>query len=166
MNLNELKAARVRHGFTGKESADALGLTVDGYFKKEYGAASISLNNAYKLTRLYGLSLEEFVKIFFDGELPFLQTSVRNCDYRTEEYPLRTARLVAKVSEEEAAKAIGVTPEALIDKEKGRLRITLEQCAELSRLYGLSFDEFNEIFFRSCLPFSNDDVIAYNHIMD
>ena len=64
MNPIELKVARMRRNITGKEAAKALGLTIDGYFKKEHGTAKITLSEAYILTKLYQLTLTEFVNIF------------------------------------------------------------------------------------------------------
>ena len=91
MNPIELKVARMRRNITGKEAAKALGLTIDGYFKKEHGTAKITLSEAYILTKLYQLTLTEFVNIFFNGDLPFLQDRTDNCNFSDAAYPLKEA---------------------------------------------------------------------------
>jgi len=158
MNPFELKVARMRRKMTGKDLAQALGLTVDGYFKKEYGDASISLNDAYVLTRHLQLTLPEFVNIFFDGNLPFSQDYDENYNFRDAAYPLKEARQRAGYSEEEVAEKLGITIPAYKAREKGRVNPSLEQCYTLSKLYSLSLSEFNDIFFRSGLPFRNSEI--------
>lgn len=108
MNLIELKVARMRRNITGKEAAKALGLTIDGYFKKEHGTAKITLSEAYILTKLYQLTLTEFVNIFFNGDLPFLQSEAYNCNIGDAVYPLKEARMRAGYTEEAAARELNM----------------------------------------------------------
>ncbi len=165
MNPIELKVARMRRNITGKEAAKALGLTIDGYFKKEHGTAKITLSEAYILTKLYQLTLTEFVNIFFNGDLPFLQDRTDNCNFSDAAYPLKEARLRAGYTEEAAARELNIPTSAYKQREKGRVKISLEQCFTLSRFYRLSLQEFNDIFFRSGLPFRNSDLVPYKYII-
>ena len=43
--------------------------------------------------------------------------------------------------------------------------VTLVECAQLTKLFELSFDEFNDIFFRSALPFRKEAPLPYNPII-
>lgn len=165
MNPIELKVARMRRKVSGREAADALGITTDGYFKKEHGNASITLEESLVLTRLFELSLWEFVTIFFDGDLPFLQDSNENYNFGEYVSPLKEARVRAGYSVEGVATVLGIPANAYSQREKGRVKISLEQCCKLSKLYRLSLQEFNDIFFRSILPYRNSDLLSYNNII-
>ncbi len=165
MNTTELKVARLRRKVSGQIAADALGLTTDGYYKKEHGIAQISLSDAFTLTKLYNLTLWEFVTIFFDGGLPFLQNFDRDYDFREAAFPLKEARQRAGYTAAVVASYLGIAESAYLQREKGRVRISLKQCAELSKLFGLSLNEFNDVFFRSQLPFGKKDLISYAHII-
>lgn len=165
MNPTELKVARLRRKVVGQSAADALGLTTDGYYKKEHGTAQVFLSDAFTLTKLYKLTLWEFVTIFFDGDLPFLQDSDRDCNFGEAAFPLKEARQRAGYTAAAVAAYLGIAESAYLQREKGRVRITLEQCAALSKLFGLSLNEFNDVFFRSQLPFGKEDLISYTHII-
>ena len=71
MNLTELRVARIRRGVKAQELADAIDRTVDSYIKRENGNVRVTLSDAFTITQVLQLSLEEFVVIFFDGVLPF-----------------------------------------------------------------------------------------------
>lgn len=165
MNITELKVARVRRGISGREAADAIGLTVDGYFKKEHGDARMTLPEIYVLTRKWGLTLTEFVNIFFDGDLPFLYDDEECCDYDLTVKPLRMARVKAGYTEEEAAQKLSISVGSYKEREKGKVRITLEECGKLSRMYHLTFREFNDIFFKSGLQYRKEDFDSFKHIV-
>lgn len=165
MNPTELKVARVRRHIAGRNAAKALCLSMDGYYKKEHGEARVTLSDAFTLTKFYGLTLTEFVAIFFDGDLPFLQDSNRNCQFGERAFPLREARLEAGLTVEQVAANLGIGVDCYIKREKGRVRITLEQCAAISKMCGLSLDEFNDVFFRSKLPYRKEDLLDYKPIV-
>lgn len=165
MDHIELKIARMRRQISGREAADALGLTVDGYFKKEHGGAGVTLTDAFTLTKLFQLTLTEFVNIFYNGDLPFLQERREDYKFSEEAFPLKAARERAGYSEAEAALALGIPKSAYVQREKGRVRISLEQSYKLSKLYGLTLAEFNDVFFRSGLPFRNGDAVPYTRII-
>ena len=165
MNHLELKVARIRRKISGKDAGAALGLTVDGYFKKEHGDARLTLSDAFTLTKLFQLSLEEFTTIFFDGELPFLQNSDRDYKFREFAFPLKEARAQAGLSAEEVANTLGLPVPGYKKREDGRVRITLEQCRTLSKMFGLSMTEFNDVFFRSGLPFGKEDLASFTSII-
>lgn len=165
MNPIELKVARMRRNITGKEAAQALGLTVDGYFKKEHGNAKITLSEAYALANLFELTLTEFVNIFFDGNLPFSQDYAEYCDFSKTVFPLKEARRRCGYTEEAVADFLGIPISAYKQREKGRVRVSLDQCLMLSKFYRLSLQEFNDIFFKSGLPYRNSDLATYKYIM-
>lgn len=148
MNCTELKQARRRRKIPGRAAADALGLTVDGYYKKEHGDAEVYVSDAFALTHLFGLSYAEFINIFFDGELPFLYDSSKNYKFNLQAFPIRAARLRAGLLPAQVSKAVGLSETTYRNREKGERSFTLYQCHTLSRLFGLSFDEFNDVFFR------------------
>ncbi len=70
MNSLELKGARVRRGYTQTAVAEALGMSVPTYCKKEQGNSYFSDNQKKLLIGFLGLSLQEANDIFYDGELP------------------------------------------------------------------------------------------------
>ena len=85
--------------------------------------------------------------------------------FRQFPFPLKKARERIGYSEEEVAVKLGIPVSGYKDREKGRVPVTLVECAQLSKLFELSFDEFNDIFFRSALPFRKEDSLPYNHII-
>ncbi len=165
MNLTELKVARIRHGVKAKVIADALGKTVDSYMKREYGSVGITLSDMVALTKVMDLSLSEFITIFFSGDLPFLQDEREDYDFRQFVYPLVEARKRAGVTEEEAAQKLQLPVSAYRQRERGRVLVSPVECAILSKMYGLTLNEFNDVFFRSCLPFRKADLLDLTHII-
>lgn len=59
-----VKAARVNAGVTQKEAADKLGLSVNGYAKKERGETSFYVHEIMILSELFNVNYQ----IFFEGE--------------------------------------------------------------------------------------------------
>ena len=165
MNLTELKVARSRHGIKAKEIADALGKTVDSYIKRENGNVGITLSDIIVITKVMDLSLSEFVAIFFNGTLPFLQDDREDYDFKQYAYPLKEARKRAGITEEEAAEKLQLPTSAYKQREKGKVLVSPVECAVLSKMYGLTLTEFNDIFFRSCLPFRKADLISFVYII-
>jgi len=165
MNLTELKVARIRRGVKAQEIADALDKTVDSYIKRENGNVRITLSDAFTITKVLQLSLVEFVTIFFDGDLPFCKDNEENYNFRQFAYPLREARKRAGYTEEQVADKLNVPVSAYRQREKGKVLISLTECAVLSKMFNLSLDEFNDIFFRMNLPFRKDDLKPYTNII-
>lgn len=165
MNLTELKVARIRRGVKAQVIADALDKTVDSYIKRENGNVRITLSDAFTITNVLHLSLTEFVTIFFDGDLPFCQESDSDYKFRQYAFPLMEARKRAGCTEERAAAALRLPVSAYRAREKGKVLISLSECAILSKMYGLSLDEFNDIFFRLNLPFRKSDLEPYTNII-
>lgn len=159
MNLTELKIARIRHKVKAKDIAAALDKTLDSYMKRESGDVGISRSDVVAITKAMGLSPSEFITIFFSGKLPFLQDSRDSFDYSSYIYPLVEARKRAGVTEEKAAETLRLPIAAYRRREKGQTVVSPVECAVLSRLFRLDYDEFNEIFFRSCLPFCKADFL-------
>lgn len=165
MNLTELKVARIRRGVKAQEIANALDKTVDSYIKRENGNVRLTLSDVFTITNVLHLSLTEFVTIFFDGDLPFCKDSEEDYNFRQYAYPLREARKRAGCTEEKAAAALNLPLSAYRQREKGKVLISLTECATLSKMYGLSLDEFNDIFFRLNLPFRKSDLEPYTNII-
>lgn len=165
MNLTELRVARIRRGVKAQELADAIDRTVDSYIKRENGNVRVTLSDALIITQVLSLSLEEFIVIFFDGDLPFSKDGDENYNISQAPFPLKKARERAGYSEEEVATKLGIPVSGYKYREKGRVPVTLVECAQLTKLFELSFDEFNDIFFRSALPFRKEDSLPYNHII-
>jgi len=165
MNLTELKVARIRRGVKAHEIADALGKTIDSYIKRENGNVRITLSDAFTITRVLKLSLSEFVTIFFSGDLPFCEDCERNYNFRQFAYPLMEARKRAGLTEEAVAAELNLPVSAYRQREKGKVQITVAECAALSKLFKLSLPEFNDIFFRSTLPYRKPDLVALTHII-
>lgn len=92
MNLTELRVARIRRGVKAQELADAIDRTVDSYIKRENGNVRVTLSDAFTITQVLQLSLEEFVVIFFDGDLPFSKDNNENYNFRQFPFPLKKAR--------------------------------------------------------------------------
>lgn len=63
MNSTNLKMLRAKYNKSQKEIADILGLSLVGYSKKENGINSFNLDEAKKISELFGLPIES---IFFD----------------------------------------------------------------------------------------------------
>lgn len=165
MNLTELKVARIRRGIKAQTIANALDKTVDSYIKRENGNVGITISDAFIITNVLHLSLEEFVTIFFDGDLPFCQESDSNYNFRQFAFPLQEARKRAGYTEAQAAETLNLPISAYRQRERGKVLISLNECAVLSKMYGLSLDEFNDIFFRMNLPFRKTDLQPYTNIL-
>lgn len=71
MNAIELKCARIRHGKTTREMAEAIGNSMAAYNLRERGICPVTLEDARRLGPALGLSKEEFFMIFFDGDIPY-----------------------------------------------------------------------------------------------
>ncbi len=95
----------------------------------------------------------------------FQKDSEENYNFRQFPFPPQESTGRIGYSEEEVAAKLGIPVSGYKDREKGRVPVTLVECAQLSKLFELSFDEFNDIFFRSALPFRKEDSLPYNHII-
>lgn len=71
VNPIELKCARIRHGKTTREMAEAIDNSMAAYNLRERGICPVTLEDAKRLGPALGLSEEEFFTIFFDGEIPY-----------------------------------------------------------------------------------------------
>ena len=71
MKTYELKAARVRLGYTAQAVADYLGVVRQTYVAKERGIRSFSDKEKLMLTDLLKLTYDQFNLIFYNGELPY-----------------------------------------------------------------------------------------------
>lgn len=165
MNLTELKVARIRRGMKAKDLAKALDKSLDSYMKRESGSVSVTLSDIAALTKAMDLSLSEFVAIFFNGNLPFLQDNREDYDFRQHIYPIQEARKRAGLTEEQVAERLRLPVSAYRQREKGRVLVSPVESAMLSKLFGLTLNEFNDVFFRSCLPFRNSDLSDFTHII-
>ena len=165
MNLTELKVARIRRGVKAHVVAEALDKTVNSYIKRENGNVRVTLSDAFIITNTLKLTLDEFVLIFFDGNLPFCQDKEKYYNFNQYAFPLREARKRAGLTEGQVADELNIPVSAYRQREKGKVLISLSECAILSKLFGLSLQEFNDIFFRSNLPFRKNNSEPYTNII-
>lgn len=77
MNLTELRVARIRRGVKAQELADAIDRTVDSYIKRENGNVRVTLSDAFTITQVLQLSLEEFVVIFLTETYLFQKITMK-----------------------------------------------------------------------------------------
>lgn len=66
----EIKGARTRLGYTQREVADRLDISVDTYRKKEKGVIKFTDPEKVTVTKLFGLTAQQVNDFFFDGQLP------------------------------------------------------------------------------------------------
>lgn len=66
----EIKAARIRRGFTQQYMADKLGMSLPSYRMKERGEIRFATNEIGPLATLLKLTPDEINDFLFDGELP------------------------------------------------------------------------------------------------
>lgn len=71
MGIEELRAERVRCGFSQVKFAELIGCNVHSYRKKEAGNVAFSVYEMAAIARVLNLTVEKFNAIFFNGELPF-----------------------------------------------------------------------------------------------
>ena len=69
-NLRWIRGARNAFGFSQKQMADALGISVSSYQKKEAGDIRFSDGEKVMVAKILGLSMDQVNQIFFGGELP------------------------------------------------------------------------------------------------
>jgi len=67
----KIKILRAIKGVTQEEVANALGITLSTYCKKENGKRKFTLDEAYKLAQYFDCSIEG---IFFDNSVNFMNT--------------------------------------------------------------------------------------------
>ena len=74
MNSLELKAERIRLGYSGDDMKDLLGLkSKDTYYKKEQGVSRFTPDQIVIVSNALRLTPEKISLIFFDGKLPIAQ---------------------------------------------------------------------------------------------
>ena len=66
----EIKAARVRCGYTQKDVAEELGISCSSYSDKERGKTGFTDEEKTHISIMLRLSLHQFNDIFFEGKLP------------------------------------------------------------------------------------------------
>ena len=69
LNTCELKAARVRRGYSQKGLAETMGMNPAKYCLLEGNRQTMTLSDASVIARTLGMTGDEVLKIFFDGEL-------------------------------------------------------------------------------------------------
>ena len=66
----ELKAARVRLGYSQQDIADLLEISIHSYHKKERGEVKFSDTEKIQVAKILGFTLEQLNYILYDGILP------------------------------------------------------------------------------------------------
>ena len=59
INLKRLKGLRVEFDLTQEEFASWIGMPISTYRKKELGQSPLQLEEAYKISQLFGKSIED-----------------------------------------------------------------------------------------------------------
>ena len=70
MKTLEVKAARVRMGYSQKQLADKVGITLASYRNKENGLSPFRDDEKIIMARELQLTLQQVNDYFFDGMLP------------------------------------------------------------------------------------------------
>ncbi|SHH19977.1 helix-turn-helix transcriptional regulator [Clostridium grantii] len=68
---NELKAARIRGGYSQKKLAQLALLGETSYSKRENGVVPFTINEVSNIAKILNLSSEEIMKIFFNEKVAF-----------------------------------------------------------------------------------------------
>lgn len=75
MNYAKLRGKRAELNLSHKEMGAAIGKSTSAYFRLECGKCRVSVDDAAAITIVADLSYDEFNDIFFDGKLPFGNSS-------------------------------------------------------------------------------------------
>ena len=70
LKINEIKGARTRLGFTQKDMAKQLGISVNSYQKKESGKIPFTEKQKFGVADILGLDIVQMNEFLFDGKLP------------------------------------------------------------------------------------------------
>lgn len=65
VNVNELRAARVRCGFTQKNLAQEIGISPSKLSMKENGRAKFTVNDIGNIAKVLKLTSDDIARIFF-----------------------------------------------------------------------------------------------------
>lgn len=65
----ELKALRVKNGFTQKDIAEILGISETSYNKRENGSLEFTISEIKKLKNIFNLSNDDIIRIFFSDDV-------------------------------------------------------------------------------------------------
>lgn len=71
MDCTELKCARIRRRKSTSEMANAIGKSDSAWNQRERGETAVALEEVAPISRELDLSEDEFIAIFFDGNLPY-----------------------------------------------------------------------------------------------
>lgn len=69
MNSSKLKGIRVERGYNQQRLAEAIGITLNTYYRKESGRAEFSRDEIEKLATVLCLTAQDVNVIFFDNKL-------------------------------------------------------------------------------------------------
>ncbi|CAJ1315962.1 helix-turn-helix transcriptional regulator [Paenibacillus nuruki] len=58
-----VKAARINKGMTQEEVAHSIGLSLNGYKRKEGGERRFYIDEMFKLSNLFGIEIQNFLKL-------------------------------------------------------------------------------------------------------
>ncbi|UEL47328.1 helix-turn-helix transcriptional regulator [Terrisporobacter hibernicus] len=72
MNNRKLKSLRVEYGLTQKDMANLIKMPVSTYVRKELGNASFTVEEAFKISSAFKISIED---IFFTQQVPKWNTN-------------------------------------------------------------------------------------------
>ncbi len=70
VNTQELKADRARNGLSGRELATLIGISIEGYRKKERGEVEFKPSEIYNIANELNMTLDRVNVVFFGEKLP------------------------------------------------------------------------------------------------
>lgn len=71
-----LKAERIKRGYTQIDVASMIGVNVKDYSRRERGDGEFSIDYIIKISKSLKLSLADFNRIFFKGEIPLEKVEI------------------------------------------------------------------------------------------
>lgn len=69
MNSSKLRGIRVERGYNQQKLAEAIGITLSTYYRKETGQREFSRDEIEKLAKVLCLTAQDVNAIFFDNKL-------------------------------------------------------------------------------------------------
>ena len=66
----EIRGARARLGYSQREMAERLGMSLSSYQCRESGAVEFTIDDIVKLAEVLGLNIGQINDFIFDGRLP------------------------------------------------------------------------------------------------
>ena len=129
MNLREMREEK---GLTMADVGYAVGVTKQTISLWECGSNSLPMNRVEQLAQLYGHEPMEIVQAALNSRS---EKKRKRCPIVNE---LVHARNAAKLTREEAAAKLGITPNTLYAWERNPMKLTLDKVICCAKVYGMN----------------------------